>query len=398
MKLSIFVVSAIASTIASTQPLDYNPVFYDNAYSFNLKNEDHMASTGFAGSDSGGGAAGYQAASCMVDTIWPSNIWYDVKFPGAGCAWTHKPKLVPLPHAPLPEYLVAVFKLDHGYQQTWVESENMWDPNLEHSGEGRHKLELTSRGYPYDEQLVNLFSSPPPRSVQLGVLLPRKVKMLFMRDVWSNEYFPVANQGTTSLHRWAFLWSLYELELSMPFRSAALGGYNLYSFQWRVINIQPAPGRVPLNLSFQGFGAGATRFLEGSVEVRSQNGDLVSEQSFFQEPGDSGTMLGADFAAGTYDLYISAPGHLRKKVEDVPISMTSSAVNVSLLAGDVNSDNEVGPADFTIYAAHLGSMEDDDLWVTEEKFAGVHCDLNHDGEVGPADYTLIATNFGQSGD
>lgn len=70
-----------------------------------------------------------------------------------------------------------------------------------------------------------------------------------------------------------------------------------------------------------------------------------------------------------------------------------SAVNVdfTLTNGDVNNDNEIGPADFTRLSAAFGSMPGDGNWDHD-------ADLTGDDEVGPADFTVLSTNFGLMGD
>lgn len=72
-------------------------------------------------------------------------------------------------------------------------------------------------------------------------------------------------------------------------------------------------------------------------------------------------------------------------------STTVTGLNLSLKNGDVNEDNEVGPADFSLLSAAFGSFQGDPTY-------NAAADLNFDGEVGPADFAILAANFGEFGE
>lgn len=94
----------------------------------------------------------------------------------------------------------------------------------------------------------------------------------------------------------------------------------------------------------------------------------------------------------TYKISMK-PVHWLRKTSAV-IDFTSGSVNgvnFTLLNGDVNNDNEIGPADFTILSGAFGTFLGDAGYV-----AGA--DLNEDEEVGPADFTILSRNFGEIGD
>ena len=63
----------------------------------------------------------------------------------------------------------------------------------------------------------------------------------------------------------------------------------------------------------------------------------------------------------------------------------------SLINGDIDGDNEVGPGDFGILSSAFGSVDGDPNWDPE-------ADLDGDGEVGPSDFGILSANFGLSGD
>lgn len=98
----------------------------------------------------------------------------------------------------------------------------------------------------------------------------------------------------------------------------------------------------------------------------------------------------ANVAAGNYNLAMKGRTHLIKRV---PVTLGTNVVNVnfSLINGDANGDNEVGPGDFTALSAAFGTQVGD---------AGFNplADFDCDAEVGPSDFTILTTNFGQMGE
>lgn len=95
--------------------------------------------------------------------------------------------------------------------------------------------------------------------------------------------------------------------------------------------------------------------------------------------------------AGTYDIYVKADHWLRKLVDNVSLAPSGSIGSVSLVNGDVNGDNEVGPADFSLLSSAFGSTDGDPNW-------NALADLDGDGEVGPSDFSVLSGSFGESGD
>ena len=109
--------------------------------------------------------------------------------------------------------------------------------------------------------------------------------------------------------------------------------------------------------------------------------------------GTGGTFqFNSDAAPGTYTAYVSSSPHwLTKAVPNVVIGApTTVVVNASLINGDVDGDNEVGPGDFGALSAAFGSVEGDANY-------NENADLDGDGEVGPSDFGILSANFGLSG-
>lgn len=130
-----------------------------------------------------------------------------------------------------------------------------------------------------------------------------------------------------------------------------------------------------------------------SVTVLIANGSTIVD-SRSVTLGAGGTFsYSLPIAAGSYDVYVKASHWLQKVTNGVvfPVTGPASFSAGTLINGDVNNDNEVGPGDFTALAAAFGTSLGDPGYNAE-------ADLNGDDEVGPADFTILSASFGQSGD
>lgn len=95
---------------------------------------------------------------------------------------------------------------------------------------------------------------------------------------------------------------------------------------------------------------------------------------------------------GTYEIKVKASHWLRRSLGTVQLIAGGTLTqSTSLTNGDINGDNEVGPADFSLFALAFGSFLGDPNFIPE-------ADLTGDDEVGPADFAVLALNFGQFGD
>ncbi len=75
-------------------------------------------------------------------------------------------------------------------------------------------------------------------------------------------------------------------------------------------------------------------------------------------------------------------------------SMTTDAagnvtLNVSLINGDVNGDNQIGASDLFAIRSDWGK--------TTDKSSFPNADLNGDGQIGASDLFIVRMNWGQSG-
>ena len=95
--------------------------------------------------------------------------------------------------------------------------------------------------------------------------------------------------------------------------------------------------------------------------------------------------------AGTYTLGIKGGQWLRK---NTPVDTTGgnvSGLSVSLLAGDINGDNQVDTADLAVLQKAYGSSPASSNW-------DPRTDLNGDGNINLADFFILRSNNGKIGD
>lgn len=128
------------------------------------------------------------------------------------------------------------------------------------------------------------------------------------------------------------------------------------------------------------------------VSVQVMNGATILQSMNTQLDAVGRFSFRSTVAAGSHDVYVEGATHLRKKVTGVVF--TSSGANIgsiSLINGDCDGDNEVGPGDFGVISGAYGSVVGDGNFV-----AGA--DLDRDGEVGPSDFGILSSSYGLMGD
>lgn len=129
----------------------------------------------------------------------------------------------------------------------------------------------------------------------------------------------------------------------------------------------------------------------GLTFTLKQGGSTIETQTVFPNPDR--TYAYSTRLRGSYELWISG-AHWLDRYYPIPVNLTDAGltgVDLGLVNGDVNHDNEVGPADFTLMSAAFGSSTGDPNW-------NAAADVDGNEEVGPGDFTIIASNFGQMGD
>ncbi len=121
-----------------------------------------------------------------------------------------------------------------------------------------------------------------------------------------------------------------------------------------------------------------------------QRGRLVRSTSVALDA--SGNFTLPNVAPGTYDFAFKASHWLQVVVRDVAVPKEGlSGLNVALINGDIDGDNEVTLFDFGGLVAAFGSMPGDSNWNPD-------ADLDGDEEVTLFDFGILVANFGAIGD
>lgn len=144
-------------------------------------------------------------------------------------------------------------------------------------------------------------------------------------------------------------------------------------------------GTIQFNNRVDKFPTGAlVEYLDANGNVVDTNWAKITGTSFETYLPTTNGIYSARFITG-------AP-FLNKMISGLSVTGSDiSGQSVSMLNGDVNGDNEVGPADFTLLSAAFGSMLGDPPF-------NASADLNGDDEVGPSDFTILSGSFGELGD
>ena len=113
-------------------------------------------------------------------------------------------------------------------------------------------------------------------------------------------------------------------------------------------------------------------------------------------------MFPMELADGDYRLYFKAPGSLRKRVDVTYVGSTGlSGVNVTLLYGDLDGNNQVSSAEVALIYANIGktNMQQSFFDIVLGTNYGIEdCDLNKDGSITSVDYLIALANSGAVGD
>lgn len=105
--------------------------------------------------------------------------------------------------------------------------------------------------------------------------------------------------------------------------------------------------------------------------------------------GEFEVVYDADLPADTYDVAISGAHWLQRVIQGV--SLPEGWVEVTLINGDVDGDNEVTLFDFGALVQAFGSVPGDTNW-------NPNADLDGDEEVSLFDFGVLVKNFGNIGD
>ncbi len=124
------------------------------------------------------------------------------------------------------------------------------------------------------------------------------------------------------------------------------------------------------------------------VELR-QNGHAVRRDVVYLD--ETGRFILYNAPQGVYDLAFRGMHWLRRVVPQVTIAPDAPEVEVYLVNGDIDGDNEVTLFDFALLVQAFGSDPYDANW-------NINADLDVDAEVTLFDFAVIVFNFGEVGD
>ncbi|GIV15665.1 MAG: hypothetical protein KatS3mg022_1100 [Armatimonadota bacterium] len=134
----------------------------------------------------------------------------------------------------------------------------------------------------------------------------------------------------------------------------------------------------------------AIRFPALPVEVElRQNGVVVRRDEVYLDENGYFTLYNAP--EGVYDVAFRGMHWLRRVVPQVTIAPGAPEVEVYLINGDIDGDNEVTLFDFGLLVQAFGSSPGEAHW-------NINADLDMDAEVTLFDFAVIVFRFGEIGD
>lgn len=174
--------------------------------------------------------------------------------------------------------------------------------------------------------------------------------------------------------------------------AATYGGYNHANIPPPRLELtvvtQPTRFSITGNVQLDDFG-GDVASVPISVELR-QNGVPVRTETI--HTNSSGNYTIANVEPGTYDIAFKASHWLRVVVSGVVVENADvTGVDVTLLNGDIDGDNEVSLFDFGELVTAFGSGPGDTNW-------NPNADLDGDEDVSLFDFGILVRNFGAVGD
>ena len=143
-------------------------------------------------------------------------------------------------------------------------------------------------------------------------------------------------------------------------------------------------------VTLQDFVGDATK-VPVTVEIRLP-GSTTPLESHVVYLDSSGAFSVATQLIGTFDVALKAPHWLRKRLSGVSVSVSGAAgLNVSLINGDVNGDNNINLADAAAISVAWRTKPGDSKY-------NPNADLNGDGSINVADVAIVAKNWRKTGD
>lgn len=107
----------------------------------------------------------------------------------------------------------------------------------------------------------------------------------------------------------------------------------------------------------------------------------------FQGIIDMGTLV-----SGSYFVKVKADGFLQKQlpgIQQISTKQTNTLPLVSLVAGDINNDNQIDIQDYNILISCFGSKQQTSACIAQPSATSAGADINDDGMVNGIDYNLF---------
>lgn len=157
-----------------------------------------------------------------------------------------------------------------------------------------------------------------------------------------------------------------------------------------ILKVDPNCAAATLDLTVSN--EGRTDY-SGVYTVDLYTTDLLNPDASFSPTADAaGAMSIAGIAPGTYQVAVKRAGFLQR-VQTITIAAgANSATIAELLSGDVNGDNIVGIADFSLLGGVFNTSNVNPVDPSN------YADFNGDGTVGISDFSLLGGNFNISGE
>ena len=156
-----------------------------------------------------------------------------------------------------------------------------------------------------------------------------------------------------------------------------------YSGPSNEVSATLTPPTLTIQITLQRRTNGTTSNAQVKVYAQGNTTNVLAQKTF--STGSNGqASVTVDLDAGTYDFYVHANNYLSKKLT-VSMAASGATLNFATLeAADLNNDDVVNSADFSLIVA---------AWFSADPIA----DINADGVVNTADYSVMVNNWFHTG-
>lgn len=249
--------------------------------------------------------------------------------------------------------------------------------------------EVVAFGYPFPYYKFNLayYSGD---TIRMGIRFFKdtdgRYKVVYRAGELSSPALALADQHIIVQRNWITPGGYLQVNIQQG--NPDNGGVAVFNnIRWNGVLLRRAFA-IRGNIELGDFGGDVTR-VPVQAELR-QGGAPVRTETLFADP--AGNYVIPDVAPGTYDVAFKASHWLRAVVPSVTVvDADATGVDVTLLNGDIDGDNEVTLMDFGELLAAFGATPEDVRWNPD-------ADLNGDETVDLLDFGILVRNFGAVGE